>query len=157
MTEQKIYDNRRKELLKELVAMEQENPVKSIKYPSDIVPMLIKRWGSKRQEYFIVVTLNNHNDIIKTRAVTKGTICKTLVDPREVFRGAILDDAARIIIAHNHPSGALIPSDPDYQITKALVKAGKILGIDVLDHVIFSKKGYRSFVEEGELYKLTMV
>ena len=96
------------------------------------------------QEYFIVITLDGANHIIEKRVVFIGTLNRSLVHPREVFADALSDRAASIIIAHNHPSGQLEASAEDIAITKRLNESAKLLGIELLDHVIFTKDGYLS-------------
>jgi len=88
------------------------------------------------QEAFVVMTLTTKSDVIQKHLVSLGTLNSSLVHPRETFRPAILDCAAAIIVAHNHPSGDPTPSAEDIKITKQLVQAGQTLGIKVLDHVI---------------------
>lgn len=83
--------------------------------------------------------------------VTVGLVNKSQVHPREVFADPITDRAATIIIAHNHPSGDLIPSKEDTEVTRQLKAAGETLGIKLLDHIIFNNKGYYSFLEHNEL------
>ena len=104
---------------------------------------------NKKQEHFIVMTLDGANHIIEKRVVFVGTLNQSLVHPREVFADAICDRAASIIIAHNHPSGQLIPSDADKRITRRLKEVADMVGIELLDHVILSREGYYSFEEEG--------
>lgn len=106
---------------------------------------------NKKQEHFIVITLDGANHIIEKRVVFVGTLNQSLVHPREVFADAICDRAASLIIAHNHPSGQLSPSSADMQVTKRLKEVAKMVGIELLDHVILSKEGYFSFDEEGML------
>ena len=101
------------------------------------------------REHFIVMTLNGASRIINTRVISIGTINQSLVHPREVFRDAILDNAVGIIIAHNHPSGQLEASHEDKMVTKRLKEAGKLIGIELLDHVIITTDGYLSMREEG--------
>ncbi|MFT7824849.1 MAG: DNA repair protein RadC [Sulfurimonas sp.] len=105
----------------------------------------------KKQEHFIVMTLDGANHIIEKRVVFVGTLNQSLVHPREVFSDAICDRAASIIIAHNHPSGQLTPSEADRRVTQRLKEVSKMVGIELLDHVIISKEGYFSFDEEGVL------
>ena len=114
----------------------------------DVLP-LIGRITSKQQEYFICISLNGANEVIENRTVTVGLLDRSQVHPREVFADVITDRAASVIFAHNHPSGALEPSNSDLKIQDQLTEAGKILGIKVLDHIIISKKGYYSFQENG--------
>jgi DNA repair protein RadC len=88
--------------------------------------------------------LNSHNRIIRDEIISIGTVTSNLMHPREVFQPAIEVNAVSLILAHNHPSGVLAPSDEDVRITEQLVQAGKILGIRVLDHVIITKDGFAS-------------
>ncbi|PIE98568.1 MAG: hypothetical protein CR988_02550 [Treponema sp.] len=119
-----------------------------ISHPSDIVPLL-RHYANRKQENFICVSLSGANEIIATRVVSIGILTKTLVHPREVFADPLTDRAAAVIVAHNHPSGTLQPSQEDIALTKRLVDAGKILGIRVLDHIILNALGeYYSFLEE---------
>jgi len=134
-----------KELLKQLWELQEDKP--KIKRPADVVPLLMK-WAYKKQESFIVVTLSASNTVIKAREITKGLLNKCLVHPREVFRPAIQDMAAAIIIAHNHPSGNTDPSPEDRDITKRMRAAGDVLGISVLDHIIIASSGFYSFEEQ---------
>jgi len=114
----------------------------------DVLP-LISRITNKQQEYFICISLNGANEVIENRTVTVGLLDRSQVHPREVFADVITDRAASVIFAHNHPSGALEPSNSDLKIHEQLTDAGRILGIKVLDHIIISKKGYYSFQENG--------
>lgn len=105
--------------------------------------------AEKKQEYFITLTLDGNNCLIEKRTVFIGTLEQTLVHPREVFIDAINDRASGIILIHNHPSGNFKPSREDHILTERLVKAGKIIGIEVLDHVIISRQGFYSFKQQG--------
>ncbi|MES3031589.1 MAG: DNA repair protein RadC [Patescibacteria group bacterium] len=96
------------------------------------------------KEHLRGIYLNSHNRIIHDEVISIGTINTNIVHPREVFRPAIEYSAAAVILAHNHPSGVATPSAQDIEITEQLVQAGKILGINVLDHVIITKNGYTS-------------
>ena len=111
----------------------------------------LKSFADKMQEYFLTITLDGASHIINTRTVFKGTLNQSLVHPREVFADAIADRSAGIIIAHNHPSGTLIPSRADIQITQRLKEVSKLVGIELLDHVILAKSGFYSFSDEGLL------
>ena len=88
--------------------------------------------------------LNSHNHIVHDEVISIGTVNSNLVHPREVFRPAIEYSAAAVILAHNHPSGISDPSDEDRRVTEQLVKAGKLIGIDVLDHVVIAKDSWKS-------------
>ena len=119
-----------------------------IRHPSDIYSH-IRHYADRRQERFLCLSLNGAHEILATRIVTIGLVNKTIVHPREVFADPILDRASAIIVAHNHPSGNIQPSGEDNEITSRLKTAGDILGINFLDHVIFSETCYFSFREEG--------
>ena len=111
----------------------------------------LKVYARKQQEHFLSITLNGASHIINIRTVFIGTLNQSLVHPREVFADAISDRAAGIIIAHNHPSGTLSASRADIQITDRLKEVSKLVGIELLDHVILAKDGYYSFSDEGLL------
>ncbi len=96
----------------------------------------------KKQEYFVVMTLDGANRLIAKRTITIGTLTSSLVHPREVFADAITDRAAGIIMAHNHPSGTLEPSQADIDVTRRLKDAGSLLGITLLDHIIITKTSF---------------
>jgi len=117
----------------------------------DVLPLL-SDIASKQQEYFICISLNGANEVIEKRIVTIGLLDKSPVHPREVFADVITDRSASIVLAHNHPSGELKPSNSDLKIHDQLVEAGKILGIKILDHIVISKKGYYSFQEAGLIH-----
>jgi DNA repair protein RadC len=98
------------------------------------------------REKFICIHLNNKNQIISFEVVSTGSLTSSIVHPREVYKGAILSNAASVIFMHNHPSGDPEPSNDDLEITKRLEKAGEILGISVLDHIIVGPKRFFSFI-----------
>ena len=109
----------------------------------------LAKWARKKVEYFLVLTLDGAQKPIRVHEITKGLVNRTLVHPREVFRPAIRDNAVSIVLAHNHPSNKLAPSAEDHEITKRLTKAGQIIGISVLDHLILGAYRYYSFSESG--------
>lgn len=121
-----------------------------IAFPADVLP-LIRHYADRKQEHFICVSLNGSNEVIAERVISIGLVNKTQVHPREVFADVIGERASAIIVAHNHPSGGVNPSKEDIEITKQLRSAGEILGIKLIDHIIFNKSGYFSFLERGEL------
>ncbi|MFH1856287.1 MAG: DNA repair protein RadC [Candidatus Omnitrophota bacterium] len=104
-----------------------------------------------KKEHFVVFYLDARNQVIKRELISIGILNSNLVHPREVFEPAIKNSAAHIIFVHNHPSGSLEPSREDIAVTKRLVEAGKILGIEVLDHVIVGSEGYFSFKDKDLL------
>jgi len=120
-----------------------------ISNPADAYKTLT-RYHRKRKEHFLVLTLDGNHNVIRVIIVSIGIANRTLVHPREVFIPAIKDNSCAIILAHNHPSGNIEPSLEDKEITTRLCKAGEILGISVLDHMIITKNGYYSFLEEGD-------
>ncbi|NDI97664.1 JAB domain-containing protein [Flavobacterium sp. LaA7.5] len=107
--------------------------------------------GELPHEEFWIIYLNNSNKVIYKNQLSKGGITGTVVDVRIVFKTALEQNAVGIIVAHNHPSGNLRPSDEDKNITHQLKTAGKSLNINVLDHVIVTENGYYSFADEGVL------
>ena len=133
-----------------------ENKNTRISSSKDVYEELIP-YKDKQQEYFLTLYLDGANRLINTEIISIGTLNQSLVHPREVFAYAIEKRCASIIIAHNHPSGILEASLSDINITKRLQEAGKILGIDILDHIIFTKEGFYSFEEEGILWKLFLM
>lgn len=114
----------------------------------------LQSYKNKQQEYFIALYLDGANHLIDTKVITIGTLNQSLVHPREVFSYAIEKRCASIIVAHNHPSGILKPSSEDINVTQRLQESAKILGIELLDHMIFTKEGFYSFQEEGLLWNI---
>lgn len=103
------------------------------------------------QEVLLAVYLSTQNEILAYSEVTRGTLDASLVHPREVFRGAIMTNAASLVVAHNHPSGDPTPSSEDRAVTRQLRAAGKVVGIELIDHVIVGVGRYVSFAETGLL------
>ena len=122
-----------------------------VRHPSDILPF-VRNYAISDKEHFLVVTLNGGHEIINIHCVTVGTLNKTLVHPREVFNIAIKENAAAIIVCHNHPSGSCKPSDDDLEATQMLIQSSYIIGIDILDHIIIDREHYFSFVEHDMLF-----
>ena len=100
----------------------------------------------QKKEFFIAFYLDSKNKIIAREIISIGTLNSSLIHARELFKGAILRSANTIILAHNHPSGNLEPSDEDLTATKKLQEAGDIIGIKILDHLIVSERGYKSII-----------
>jgi len=123
-----------------------------IQYPRDIYN-IIWHHADRRQERFLCLSLNSAHELLASRIVTIGLVNRTIVHPREVFADPIHDRASAIAVAHNHPSGNLQPSDEDREITQRLQSAGNILGIELLDHLIFSESSYLSLRQEGLIGK----
>lgn len=112
----------------------------------------IKHYGDRPQEHLLCIMFNGALEIIGTKVITVGLVNKTMVHPREVFAEAISARATAIVIAHNHPSGNLEPSPDDLAVTQAIINAGKLLCIQVLDHIIFSDSSYYSMNEHGDVW-----
>lgn len=114
-------------------------------------------WGQMRdirdnkKEHFVIFYLDARQQEIKRDIISVGTLTNALVHPREVFEPAIRNVAAQVLVSHNHPSGVVTPSVADKQITTRLARAGEILGIELIDHVIVTQKDWLSFKEEGML------
>ena len=121
-----------------------------IETPADLLPH-VRHYADRKQEHFLCASINGANEILSIRVVSIGLIDRSPVHPREVFADALGDRAAAVIVAHNHPSGGVQPSASDLKITAQLKAAGDILGITLLDHIIFDRNNYFSFLEEGKL------
>lgn len=117
--------------------------------PESIANHYIPKFKLLEKEVFVVLLLNSSNKIFREVTVTQGILNASLVHPREVFRLAITENAASIIILHNHPSGNANPSSSDIEITKQLIKAGEYIDIKVLDHIIIAGVNYCSFFAKG--------
>lgn len=120
-----------------------------ISCPSDVFNRYSPFLKDLKQEVFKVLLLSTSNDLIKDVEITRGTLNASLVHPREVFRMAILESAAAIILLHNHPSGNPQPSQEDIQITKQLLQASKVVEITIHDHIIIAGNTFYSFAENG--------
>ena len=115
--------------------------------PQDVADFLMPRLRYAAKEQFVVILLNNKNKVIGTEVVSEGSLSSSVVHPREVSAPAILHHAAAIMVAHNHPSGDPKPSIEDEEVTRQLLRSGKVLGIPMIDHVIIGDGNYYSFLE----------
>jgi DNA repair protein RadC len=111
----------------------------------------VKHMGNLDREHFVVLHLNGKNQVIAQETVSIGSLKQSIVHPREVFKGAVLNSSAAIICVHNHPSGCPAPSPEDKSATALLKAASEIMGIGLLDHIIVGNNKYFSFVEGGLL------
>jgi len=127
------------------------DPDPAVQCPADLGPALIERLKHLDREHFLVVHLDARNRPLTYETVSIGCLSASIVHPREVFKAAILANAASMILAHNHPSGDITPSREDLELTERLVKAGELLGIEVKDHIIIGQDGYLSLKERGLL------
>ncbi|MGE5350996.1 MAG: RadC family protein [Acidobacteriota bacterium] len=116
--------------------------------PKDVADIFIPILRDEMKERFMVLCLNSSNKIIKEEVISVGNLNSSIVHPREVFKVAIENNSANIILMHNHPSGNTEPSNEDISITKRLVEAGKLMDIHVFDHIILAGNSYLSFTEE---------
>jgi DNA repair protein RadC len=122
----------------------------AITHPNEAAELIRPDLENSDREKFVTIMLDSKNRAIAANVVSIGTLNASLVHPREVFKAAILSNAASIILAHNHPSGEPGPSIEDIDLTKRLVEAGDILGIPVRDHIIIGSGGsYKSFLENS--------
>ena len=119
--------------------------------PEDVAAYLMPQYGSRLVEHFGIVLLDTKHRVLRTRVLSVGTLDASLVHPREVFREATLGGAAAIVLFHNHPSGDPAPSGDDVALTTRLVRAGDLMGVDVIDHIIVADACYCSFKETGRL------
>jgi len=121
----------------------------TFKKSSDVRDHYLPLMKDLRKEVFRVLLLSRSNRLIKEVTISEGTLDASIVHPRDVFREALLESAAGVILLHNHPSGNPNPSEEDLRITKQLVEAGRVMGIKVYDHIILAGEDYRSLADEG--------
>ncbi|MCR4790854.1 MAG: DNA repair protein RadC [Treponemataceae bacterium] len=121
---------------------------KTISNAADIVP-LVNHYSLENVEYFILITLNAANEIIKIKEISKGSSNSARIQPREVFSQVLKDNGSAVIFVHNHPSGNVLPSKQDIELTKRLMMGAKLLGISTLDHIIIGMQAYYSMANEG--------
>jgi DNA repair protein RadC len=127
-------------------------PPIEINGPEAAYQLLRKRFKhGESREHFILVLLSARNTVIGVETVSVGSLNASIVHPREVFKPAVTQAAASILLAHNHPSGNVDPSDDDLALTKRLVQVGELMGIPVIDHLIVGNGNYTSLKQEGHL------
>jgi len=122
-----------------------------IQSPREAAAFLLPTFGSRAVEQFGIVLLDSKHRVIRTTIVALGTLNTTVVEPREVFREAVVGRAAAIVVFHNHPSGDPAPSAADLDLTRRLAAAGALMGVDLVDHLILADAGYCSLKEMGHL------
>lgn len=115
-----------------------------LKCPEDVVSVVKRQLKGKKKEHFVVLCLDTRNKLINCKSVSVGSLDTSIVHPREVFKEAVSSSAASVIFVHNHPSGDAEPSKEDIELTKRLARAGEIMGIEVLDHIIVCDRSYAS-------------
>ncbi len=122
-----------------------------LRTPRDAAAYLLPRFGARPVEQFGVVLLDAKHRVLQTTVIASGTLNSTVVEPRDVFRTAMLGAASSVIVFHNHPSGDPTPSPDDEGLTRRLVAGGTLIGIDVIDHIILGDAKYCSFKETGNI------
>lgn len=122
-----------------------------LKTAQDVLDTVGEELRKYDRELFCILNLRSKNQVINMNIVSMGTLSTAIVHPREVFKSAILSNAAGIMLIHNHPSGECSPSKLDIEVTKRLAEAGELMGIQVLDHIIVGEQKYYSFRETGML------
>ncbi|RLC64896.1 MAG: hypothetical protein DRI01_02565 [Chloroflexi bacterium] len=137
------------ELSKRLEADVGEKPRPALLSPEDVVAIVRSQLKGKKKEHFLVLCLDTRNRLINCMPVSIGSLDTSIVHPREAFKEAVSSSAASVIFVHNHPSGDPEPSKEDVELTKRLAKAGEIIGIDVLDHIVVCDKSYLSLKAKG--------
>lgn len=138
------------ELGRRMVRIEYQNRY-TIRSPEDGANYMMEEMRFLQQEHFVCLYLNTKNQVVHRQTVFIGSLNASLVHPREVFKEAFRRSAASIICLHNHPSGVPTPSREDIEVTKRLVECGKIIGIDVLDHIIIGDHKFVSLKEKGHI------
>lgn len=126
-----------------------EEPKRKICSPKDVYTLMYPKMREQKKEKFITLYLDTKNQILKEEVVSIGSLNASIVHPREVFKLALLESSASVIMVHNHPSGDPSPSREDIMVTEKLVEGGKLLGIDILDHIIIGDGRYVSLKDEG--------
>jgi DNA repair protein RadC len=126
-----------------------EEPKRKICSPKDVYTLMYPKMREQKKEKFITLCLDTKNQILKEEVISVGSLNASIVHPREVFKSALMESSASVIMIHNHPSGDPSPSREDIMVTEKLVEGGKLLGIDVLDHIIIGDGRYVSLKDEG--------
>ncbi len=126
-----------------------EEPKRKICSPKDVYTLMYPKMREQKKEKFITLCLDTKNQILREEVISIGSLNASIVHPREVFKSALMESSASVIMIHNHPSGDPSPSREDIMVTEKLVEGGKLLGIDVLDHIIIGDGRYVSLKDEG--------
>jgi DNA repair protein RadC len=138
------------ELGKRLFCKEEDDIMPIVDGPESVYG-LTRDLSKHKKEHFVALYLNAKNRVLKQETISIGSLFATIVHPREVFAPALSVNAAAVVLAHNHPSGDPEPSPEDKALTRRLAEAGKLMGVEVLDHLVIGKKGYVSFREKNWL------
>ena len=127
------------------IALDEVKNTSSISHPQDLVGWLNQQIGYEKQEQFIVVFLNQKNQIMKYQVMFTGTLTSASVHPREIFKAAMRLGCAKILCAHNHPSGDCTPSQADIDLTNSIMECGRMASIPLVDHLIVGRNSFTSF------------
>lgn len=142
------------ELGKRLYLKVDNNQKIILRYAEDIYQYMKYLFYERKQEYFYCIYLNPKCEVIERRLLFMGTMNRSIVHPREIFKYAYLNSASSIICVHNHPSGNIKPSREDIRLTESLVELGKVNAIPIVDHLIIGDSNYYSFYEDGKILNL---
>ncbi|MDW7731242.1 MAG: DNA repair protein RadC [Methanolobus sp.] len=126
-----------------------DEPKRKIRSPADVYSLLYPRMREQKRERLVALLLDTKNHVLREEVISIGSLNANIVHPREVFKAALMESCASVILSHNHPSGDPTPSREDIAVTEKLVEGGKLLGIDVLDHVVIGDGRYVSLKDEG--------
>ncbi|MBN2109609.1 MAG: DNA repair protein RadC [Methanosarcinaceae archaeon] len=126
-----------------------DEPKRKIRSPADVYSLLYPKMREQKRERLVALLLDTKNQVLREEIISIGTLNANIVHPREVFKAALMESCASVIISHNHPSGDPTPSREDIAVTEKLVEGGKLLGIDLLDHVVIGDGRYVSLKDEG--------
>ena len=126
-----------------------EEDIKTVKSSNDAYGLVRRYLSGLSHEEFYVILLNRGNKVLSVERISSGGLSGTVADGKIIYRKALLKESSALILAHNHPSGNLKPSQADLNLTKKLKEFGELVGFQVLDHLIISDNGYLSFADEG--------
>lgn len=126
-----------------------DEPKRKIRSPADVYSLLYPRMREQKRERLVALLMDTKNHVLREEVISIGSLNANIVHPREVFKAALMESCASVILSHNHPSGDPTPSREDIAVTEKLVEGGKLLGIDVLDHVVIGDGRYVSLKDEG--------
>lgn len=139
------------EIARRVLTSEKGRPVVYLSGPEDVADLLLREMASLDREHFRAILLNTKNRILGVRTIAIGSLNASVVHAREVFKAAVAESAQAVVLVHNHPSGIPDPSEEDIVVTERLAEAGRILGIEVLDHIILGSHGFVSLRELGHV------
>jgi DNA repair protein RadC len=139
------------EIARRVLGSERQRAVVYLSGPEDVADLLLREMSALDREHFRAILLNTKNRILGVRTIAIGSLNASVVHAREVFKAAVAESAQAIVLVHNHPSGIPDPSEEDIIVTERLAEAGRILGIEVLDHIILGRQGFVSLRELGHV------